>query len=143
METSCISLEPFALQVLDDAMAPEVPAGSIVVVDPGEPARDGSVVLLERDGEVRLRRLRFDAAPGAGDARSVPSAGTESALEGEWRRALRGVVTAVRVPRKSAPPTAYPSPDRPPRPVAGTHRRTGGPVSGKIGAVARPGPRDG
>lgn len=99
--SACVSLEPFALRVLDDSMAPDLPAGAVVVVDPGEPPEDGSLVVLEHDGEVRLRRLRLEApATGeAGCARFVSPAGPDLAPEGGWRRAVRGVVTGVRLPR--------------------------------------------
>ena len=99
--SACVSLEPFALRVLDDSMAPDLPAGAVVVVDPGEPPEDGSLVVLEHEGEVRLRRLRLEAPPAgeAGRARFVSPAGPDLAPEGGWRRAVRGVVTGVRLPR--------------------------------------------
>ncbi len=102
--SACVSLEPFALRVLDDSMAPDLPAGAVVVVDPGEPPEDGSLVVLEHDGEVRLRRLRLEAprAGEAGRARFVSPAGPDLAPEGGWRRAVRGVVTGVRLPRERA-----------------------------------------
>lgn len=119
---ACVSLEPFALRVLDDSMAPDLPAGAVVVVDPGEPPGDGALVLLEHEGEVLLRRLRL-AAPedGAGRARFVSPAGRPDLVpeEGGWRRAVRGVVTSVRLPRRR-PAAARPAPgprgrpDRPP-----------------------------
>jgi len=105
MGSACVSLEPFALRVLDDAMAPDVPAGAVVIVDPGDPAEDGALVVLEHEGAVLLRRLRLRLGPaGGGDAsaRCVSPAGPEILLDGAWRRSLRGVVTAVRVPRGRA-----------------------------------------
>ena len=99
MGLACVSLEPFALRVLDDSMAPDVPAGAVVIVDPGEPAEDGRLVVLEHEGDVLLRRLRLGSAGEAGAGiRCVAPAGQEIVLDREWRRALRGVVTAVRVP---------------------------------------------
>ena len=104
MTSVCVSLEPFALQVLDDSMAPDLPAGAVVVVDPGEPPEDGCFVLVEHEGEVRLRRLRLAApADGAGRARFVSPAGWPDLVpeeEGGWRHAVRGVVTSVRLPRR-------------------------------------------
>ena len=103
---ACVSLEPFALRVLDDSMAPDLPAGAVVVVDPGEPPEDGALVLLEHEGEVLLRRLRLaapeDDADDAGRARFVSPAGRPDLVpeEGGWRRAVRGVVTSVRPPRR-------------------------------------------
>ena len=115
MDAACVSLEPYALRVLDDSMAPDVPAGSVVVVDPGEPAEDGSLVVLEHEGEVVLRRLRLGPADGTDvSTRCVAPAGPEILLVGEWRRALRGVVTAVRVPRRRPPASASRSPREPP-----------------------------
>lgn len=103
---ACVSLEPFALRVLDDSMAPDLPAGAVVVVDPGEPPGDGCFVLVEHEGEVLLRRLRLaapeDDADDAGRARFVSPAGRPDLVpeEGGWRRAVRGVVTSVRLPRR-------------------------------------------
>lgn len=100
MNTDCVSFEPFALQVLDDAMAPEFPAVTVVVVDPGEPVLDGSVVLLEFEGEVLLRRAR--PGPPSGEcapARFVAADGPESARGSDWRCSVRGVVTGSRAPR--------------------------------------------
>ena len=54
---TCIEAEPFALQVLDDAMEPEFPAGCIIIVDPTGHARDGAFVLAELDGEYIFRQL--------------------------------------------------------------------------------------
>ena len=106
MVSACVSVEPYALRVLDDSMEPDVPAGAIVVVDPGEPPEDGRLVVVEHDGEVLLRRLRLEDARGAGAARLVAPAVPERVLDAHWRRALRGVVTAVRVPRRRASETA-------------------------------------
>ena len=117
MVSACVSLEPYALRVLDDSMAPEVPSGAVVVVDPGEPAEDGSLVVLEHEGELVLRRLRLGLGPAGGTdaaARCVAPAGPEILLDGEWRRALRGVVTAVRAPRRRPPASASRGPREPP-----------------------------
>ena len=106
MASACVSLEPFALRVLDDAMAPDVPAGAVVIVDPGDPAEDGALVVLEHEGALLLRRLRLGPA-GGGDAaaRCVSPAAPEILLDGAWRRSLRGVVTAVRGPRRRSSAT--------------------------------------
>ena len=107
---ACVSLEPFALRVLDDSMAPDLPAGAVVVVDPGEPPEDGCFVLVEHEGEVVLRRLRLAAPTGdAGRARFVSPAGPPDLVpaEGRWRHAVRGVVTSVWPPRPR--PAARPS----------------------------------
>ena len=124
MVSACVSLEPCALRVLDDSMAPEIASGTVVVVDPGEPAEDGSLVVLEHEGEVVLRRLRL--GPGDGTdaaARCVSPARPEILLDGEWRRALRGVVTAVRVPRRRPPASASRGPRGPHESSAGPPER--------------------
>ena len=124
MVSACVSLEPYALRVLDDSMAPDLPAGTVVVVDPGEPAEDGSLVVLEHRGEVLLRRLRLGPDEGGGAAaRCVASAGPEILLDGEWRRALRGVVTAVRVPRRRVSATGSRSAGGPREPPDGPRDR--------------------
>ena len=122
MVSACVSLEPCALRVLDDAMAPDVPAGAVVIVDPGEPAGDGSLVVLEHEGEVLLRRLRIGPAEGGAGAgvRCVAPAGPEILLDEGWRGALRGVVTSVRAPRRRGAANASrvrgePEPHRGPR----------------------------
>ena len=88
MVTACVSLEPFALRVLDDSMAPDLPAGAVVVVDPGEPPRDGCLVVVEHDGEVVLRRLRL--GPAGDGARFVAPGRPDVVPEGDWRHLVRG-----------------------------------------------------
>ena len=56
--TTCIEAEPFALQVIDDSMAPEFAPGCIIVIDPTGLATDGAFVLAEVDGEYVFRQLR-------------------------------------------------------------------------------------
>ncbi len=94
----CVSLEPYALRVLDDSMAPDFPAGAVVVVEPGEPPVDGSFVVIEHEGAVMLRRLRCGGA-GGGVRFEAPAAPAVVLADGAWRRAVRGVVTASRAPR--------------------------------------------
>ena len=131
MVSACVSLEPYALRVLDDSMAPEVPSGTVVVVDPGEPAEDGSLVVLEHEGEVVLRRLSARAgrrngcrrpmrrAGGAGD----PSRrGVASRPPGGGDRGAGAATTAARE-RFPRPPRAARRAAA--RPVAGTVRRRG------------------
>ena len=98
MTSACVSLEPYALRVLDDTMAPDFPAGAVVIVDPGEPVEDGCFVVLECAGEVALRRLRLGCADGDGEraARFVAPGMPDFVPEGDWRRVVRGVVTASR-----------------------------------------------
>ena len=101
MTSACVSLEPYALRVLDDSMAPELPAGSVVVVDPGEPPEEGSLVVVEQDGEVVLRRIRFDRG-GTGGARLLAPGEPDRRMAGDWRRAVRGVVVGTRAPRRAS-----------------------------------------
>lgn len=58
---SCSAHEPFALRVLGDSMAPEFPAGCIVIVDPAGSLYDGCFVVAELDGQSGLWQLHIDA----------------------------------------------------------------------------------
>ena len=46
MISACSSLEPFALQVTDESMAPEFPPQCIIVVDPNGKAIAGSFAIV-------------------------------------------------------------------------------------------------
>ena len=59
-ENSCSALEPFALRVLGDSMAPEFADGCVVIVDPGHAPCDGAYVIVEFAGDVFLRQLVFE-----------------------------------------------------------------------------------
>ena len=96
MTSACVSLEPYALRLLDDSMAPDFPAGAVVLVDPGEPAEDGCCVVVEHGGEVLLRRLRLGRGEEGGAARFAAPGAPDLVPEGDWRRAVLGVVTAAR-----------------------------------------------
>ena len=54
---SCAAGESFALQVLGDSMVPEFRDGSVVIVEPGGPLRDGAFVIAEHGNGVILRQL--------------------------------------------------------------------------------------
>ena len=56
----CGALEPYALRVVGDSMAPEFPDGCVVIVDPGYAPRDGSYVIVEYAGDVFFRQLVID-----------------------------------------------------------------------------------
>lgn len=100
MVSACVSLEPYALRVLDDSMAPDFPAGTVVIVDPGEPAEDGCFVVVEQDGEALLRRLRVGPPECEGDRARFAAPGIPDVIpDGDWRRAVRGVVTGRHFPR--------------------------------------------
>ena len=58
-ESSCSSLEPYALRVLGDSMEPEFADGCVVIVDPGQAPRDGAYVIVEFAGDVFFRQLVF------------------------------------------------------------------------------------
>lgn len=62
---TCVQAEPFALRVTDDSMAPEFPAGCVVVVDPTGHVRDGAFVVVDVAEGLCLRRLHL----GAGEVR--------------------------------------------------------------------------
>lgn len=47
--STCVDAEPYALQVLDDSMAPEFWPGCIILIDPTGRATDGSYVLAKSD----------------------------------------------------------------------------------------------
>ena len=49
MTTACVFPEPCAPRVLNDSTAPDLPAGAVMVVGPGEPPEDGCFVLVERE----------------------------------------------------------------------------------------------
>lgn len=59
-ESNCSSLEPYALRVLGDSMEPEFTDGTVIIIDPGYVARDGSYVVVEYAGDVFFRQLVFD-----------------------------------------------------------------------------------
>ena len=100
MGAACVSLEPFALQVLDDTMSPELPSGTILVVDPGEPVKDECMVVIEHEETVMLRRVRLEPATGEGGLPRFVAPGRPDIVPGnDWRRCVRGVVTGVRRPR--------------------------------------------
>jgi SOS-response transcriptional repressor LexA len=55
---ACAAAEPFALQVLGDAMAPEFNEGDIIIVEPEGHAADGAYVLAWANDEWIFRQLR-------------------------------------------------------------------------------------
>lgn len=57
MSDSCSELEPYALRVVGDSMAPEFWDGCVVIVDPSMGAVDGTFVVAESAGEVMFRQL--------------------------------------------------------------------------------------
>ncbi len=61
-QSSCAECEPFALQVLGDDMAPEFPAGCIVIGEPNAVVSDGSYVIAHTNDEYIFRQLKIDQA---------------------------------------------------------------------------------
>ncbi len=59
-QEGCGALEPYALRVLGDSMAPEFADGCIVIVDPGHVPHDGSYVIVEFAGDIFFRQLVID-----------------------------------------------------------------------------------
>jgi SOS-response transcriptional repressor LexA len=53
----CSELEPFALRVTDDSMAPEFPEGCILVIEPALSAQDGSFVVADYGGDTWFRQF--------------------------------------------------------------------------------------
>ena len=59
--SGCASLEPFALQVLGDSMAPEFPDQCIVIIEPSEQRIPGSYVFAEVEGVRWFRQYIRDS----------------------------------------------------------------------------------
>lgn len=57
--SSCSKAEPFALQVLGDAMQPEFMDGVVIIVDPEGIVRDGCYVVAWHHDEYTFRQYRF------------------------------------------------------------------------------------
>ena len=55
--TGCESDALFSLQVLDDSMEPEFPAGCIIVIDPAGTVKNGAFVLANPNNEFIFRQL--------------------------------------------------------------------------------------
>lgn len=56
--SDCADFAPFALQVIGDDMAPEFPAGSVVVAEPGALLSDGCYVIARVGDDYLLRELQ-------------------------------------------------------------------------------------
>jgi SOS-response transcriptional repressor LexA len=52
----CAELEPYALRVLGDSMAPEFLEGHVVIVDPGMPLTHGAYVVIDYQSETTFRQ---------------------------------------------------------------------------------------
>ena len=104
MTSSCTELEPFALQVLDESMAPEFPPGCVVVIEPARTAAAGDFVVAESPEGLVLRVVR---EAGAGRRLEALAAGVPAVpLDAEAGVAIRGVVVQ-RAPSRAAPRKRY------------------------------------
>jgi SOS-response transcriptional repressor LexA len=96
--TGCSLLEPFALQVLGEEMAPELPDRCIVIVEPTDQRRNGTYVVADVEGVRWLRKYVKDNTGGErliAENRIFP----DIELNGlEWR--VLGVVTQRNIRRK-------------------------------------------
>ena len=57
----CSELEPYALQVTGDSMAPEFWDGCVIIIEPGSAARHGSFVVVDHDGDTLFRQLQMES----------------------------------------------------------------------------------
>jgi len=58
----CSYNELYALQVTDDSMEPEFPAGCVIVIEPSQVCATGAYVVATVDGERWFRQYRQDGA---------------------------------------------------------------------------------
>lgn len=85
----CSALEPYALQVTGDSMAPEFWDGCVIIVEPGAAAQHGSYVVVDYAGDTLFRQLQIE-----GERRSLkPLNAGYPALELAGSYTIRGVVT--------------------------------------------------
>ena len=61
--SACEQSEPFALQILDDSMAPEFSTGHIVIIEPAGLCRTGCFILVEYQQCFYIRQLVNDDTP--------------------------------------------------------------------------------
>ena len=59
--SGCAANEPFALQVIDDSMAPEFGKGCLIIVDPSGLAKHGVYVVAEIENGYIFRQLVVEA----------------------------------------------------------------------------------
>ncbi len=52
----CAELEPYALRVIGDSMAPEFLEGHVIIVDPGMSLAHGAYVVIDYQGETTFRQ---------------------------------------------------------------------------------------
>ena len=57
MPTNCVDAEPYALRVIGHDLAPDLPAGCVVIIDPGVTPRARQYVVADLDSGVTLGAL--------------------------------------------------------------------------------------
>ncbi len=62
LQSPCSNFEPFVLRVHGDEMAPGIPDGSIITIDPGGAIYDGAFVVARIEEQLLLRQLRMSNA---------------------------------------------------------------------------------
>lgn len=96
--TDCSRLEPYALQVLGEAMAPEFPDRCVVIIAPGDRRDPGSYVFAQVAGERWFRKYVRDREGGEHLVAENPSY-PEIALAGrDWT--VLGVIVQRNIRRK-------------------------------------------
>ena len=85
----CSELEPYALLVTGDSMAPEFLEGHVVIVDPGMPLTHGAYVVIDYQGETTFRQYWVEG--GRKFLKAVNEAYPSVEITETYR--VRGVVT--------------------------------------------------
>ncbi len=57
MSSFCETSESFVLQVTSDNLTPEIPHGSIIIVDPAQTVRNNDFVVVKVSGRIELGRI--------------------------------------------------------------------------------------
>ena len=85
----CAELEPYALRVLGDSMAPEFLEGHVVIVDPGMHLSHGAYVVIDYQSETTFRQYWVEG--GRKFLKAVNEAYPRVEITETYR--VRGVVT--------------------------------------------------
>ena len=93
--TNCVDSEPFALRVIGNDLAPDLPDGCVVIIDPSVAPCSGQYVIADLPSGVTLGAL----AAQAGQWLLHPR-GTEQAGIALRRQQIRGVVVQRAGPRR-------------------------------------------
>ena len=84
----CAELEPYALRVIGDSMAPEFLDGHVIVLDPGFPAAHGAYVAVDVEDGTILRQFWIED----GCTWLKPLNGDHPTIEMKTEFRVRGVV---------------------------------------------------